>query len=188
MVRRLSVTLINFKTMETIVKTKWSVDKAHTEIGFKVKHMMISSVRGKFNDFDLIVESEREDFENAEIKFSAKVDSIDTNNRDRDNHLRSDDFFNAAEYPELKFKSKSFDGEKLIGDLTIRDITKEIVLDVDFYGVVIDPYGQTKAGFQIKGDLNRKGFGLSWSAVTEAGSIVVGDKVELLIEVQLIHS
>ncbi|MEM7110573.1 MAG: YceI family protein [Bacteroidota bacterium] len=174
--------------METIVKTKWSVDKAHSEIGFKVKHMMISSVRGQFNDFDVTVASDHENFKNAEIKFSAEVDSIDTNNQDRDKHLKSDDFFNAAEYPELKFESRSFDGEKLVGDLTIRDVTQEVVLDVDVNGIVVDPYGQTKAGFEIKGHLNRKDFGLSWSAVTEAGSIVVGDRVDLLVTVQLIQN
>ncbi len=174
--------------METVVKTKWSVDKAHSEIGFKVKHMMISSVRGQFQDFDISVESQNEDFKDAEISFSAKIDSITTKNSDRDAHLKSDDFFNASEYPELKFESKSFDGYKLVGELTIRDITKEISLDVDFNGVAVDPYGQTKAGFEVKGKLNRKDFGLSWNAVTEAGSIVVGDKVDLLIDVQLIQA
>lgn len=100
--------------------------------------------------------------------------------------MKSDDFFNAEKFPELKFVSKSFDGEQLIGDLTIRDITKEIALDVDFNGVAVDPYGQTKAGFEIKGEINRKDFNLTWNAVTEAGSIVVSDKVKLAVEVQFI--
>lgn len=105
---------------------------------------------------------------------------------DRDGHLKSDDFFNAEKYPELTFKSTSFDGSTLIGDLTIRDITKEIELDVDFNGIAVDPYGQTKAGFEIKGNINRKSFNLTWSAVTEAGSIVVSDTIKLVIDLQFI--
>lgn len=166
--------------------TKWSIDPAHSEITFKVKHMMISTVTGHFDDFQATVMADGENFKNANIAFSAKAASINTKNKDRDAHLKSDDFFNAEKFPELKFVSKSFDGEQLIGDLTIRDITKEIALDVDFNGVAVDPYGQTKAGFEIKGEINRKDFNLTWNAVTEAGSIVVSDKVKLAVEVQFI--
>ena len=172
--------------METLTKTKWKIDGAHSEIGFKVKHMMISTVRGHFDDFTASVESNGEDFTNAEISFTAKTASIHTNNNDRDNHLRSDDFFNAEQYPELTFISKSFDGNSLIGDLTIRDVTKEVTLDVEFNGVAVDPYGQTKAGFELEGKINRKDFNLTWSAVTEAGSIVVADEVKLAVAVQFI--
>jgi polyisoprenoid-binding protein YceI len=166
--------------------TKWSIDPAHSEITFKVKHMMISTVTGHFDDFQATVMADGENFKNANIAFSAKAASINTKNKDRDAHLKSDDFFNAEKFPELKFVSKSFDGEQLIGDLTIRDITKEIALDVDFNGVAVDPYGQTKAGFEINGEINRKDFNLTWNAVTEAGSIVVSDKVKLAVEVQFI--
>ena len=172
--------------METLTKTKWKIDGAHSEIGFKVKHMMISTVRGHFDDFTASVESNGDDFTNAEISFTAKTASIHTNNNDRDNHLRSDDFFNAEQYPELTFISKSFDGNSLIGDLTIRDVTKEVTLDVEFNGVAVDPYGQTKAGFELEGKINRKDFNLTWSAVTEAGSIVVADEVKLAVAVQFI--
>ena len=172
--------------METLTKTKWKIDGAHSEIGFKVKHMMISTVRGHFDDFTASVESNGDDFTNAEISFTAKTASIHTNNNDRDNHLRSDDFFNAEQYPELTFTSKSFDGNSLIGDLTIRDVTKEVTLDVEFNGVAVDPYGQTKAGFELEGKINRKDFNLTWSAVTEAGSIVVADEVKLAVAVQFI--
>ena len=167
-------------------KTNWSIDNAHSEIAFKVKHMMISTVTGHFEDFQATAKTDGENFNNATVEFSAKTASVNTKNTDRDTHLKSDDFFNAEKYPEIKFVSKSFDGEKLIGDLTIRDVTKEITLDVDFNGIAVDPYGQTKAGFEITGEVNRKDFNLTWNAVTEAGSIVVSDKVKLAIDVQFI--
>ncbi|MFC4689909.1 YceI family protein [Dokdonia genika] len=166
--------------------TNWKVDASHSEIGFKVKHMMISTVKGAFEDFTASVETENDDFKNAQFSFSAKVDSINTKNKDRDTHLKSDDFFNVAEYPELTFKSTSFDGNTIVGDLTIKDVTKEIKLDTDFNGVAVDPYDQTKAGFEITGKLNRKDFGLTWSAVTEAGNIVVSDTITLVVDVQFI--
>jgi polyisoprenoid-binding protein YceI len=146
--------------------------------------MMISTVTGHFEDFDASVETEGEDFRDARINFTARIDSINTKNRDRDHHLKSEDFFNAKAYPELTFRSKSFDGELLTGDLTIRDITKEVTLEVDFNGIAVDPYGQLKAGFGISGEINRKDFQLNWDVVTEAGSIVVADKVKLAVDVQ----
>lgn len=164
--------------------TNWSIDSAHSEIAFKVKHMMISTVTGYFEDFQATAKTDGENFNDAIIEFSAKTESVNTKNKDRDTHLKSDDFFNSEKFPELKFVSKSFDGEQLVGELTIRDVTKEITLDVDFNGVAVDPYGQTKAGFEIKGEVNRKDFNLTWSAVTEAGSVVVSDKVKLVIDVQ----
>ncbi|WP_422081076.1 YceI family protein [Ulvibacterium sp.] len=172
--------------METIVKTKWNLDTAHSEIGFKVKHMMISTVTGHFEDFNATVTTESDDFSNADFDFVASVGSINTKNADRDNHLKSNDFFSAETYPEMTFKSTSFDGEKMTGDLTIRDVTKSIELDVDFNGIAVDPYGQTKAGFEMNATLNRKDFGLTWSAVTEAGSVVVADTVKLVVALQFI--
>jgi len=172
--------------MENLANTNWKIDTDHSEIAFKVKHMMISTVTGYFENFEASIDSENENFNDAKIKFSAKTDSINTKNEDRDTHLKSDDFFNSEKFPALSFVSKSFDGEKLVGDMTIRDITKEIILDVDFNGVAVDPYGQTKSGFEIKGEINRKDFNLTWSAVTEAGSIVVSDKVKLVVDAQFI--
>lgn len=166
--------------------TKWNVDTAHSEIGFKVKHMMISTVKGAFEDFSATGETESEDFKNAKFSFTAKVETINTKNKDRDTHLKSEDFFNAAEYPEMRFTSKSYDGETIVGDLTIKDVTKEVKLDMDFNGVAVDPYGQTKAGFEISGKIDRKDFGLTWSAVTEAGSIVVSDTIQMAIDLQFI--
>ena len=167
-------------------KTTWAIDPSHSEITFKVKHMMISTVTGHFLDYTGSIETESEDFKNADIRFTAKIDSISTKNADRDGHLKSDDFFNAEAYPELTFVSKSFDGETLTGDLTIRDVTREVALDVELNGVAVDPYGQTKAGFEITGEISRKEFNLSWNAVTEAGSIVVSDKVKLQLEAQFV--
>jgi polyisoprenoid-binding protein YceI len=172
--------------MEKAAKTTWKIDTTHSEIGFKVKHMMISTVSGSFEDFDATVESEDDSFQNADFSFSAKIDSISTKNADRDTHLKSDDFFNAEKFPELTFKSKSFDGNKLTGDLTIRDITKEVAMDVDFNGIAVDPYGQTKAGFEAETTINRKDFNLTWNAITEAGSIVVSDKVKLIANIQFV--
>ncbi|HLV39415.1 YceI family protein [Xanthomarina sp.] len=166
--------------------TNWSIDNAHSEIAFKVKHMMISTVTGHFEDFQATAKTNGENFDNATLEFSAKTASLNTKNKDRDTHLKSDDFFNSEKFPEMTFVSKSFNGDKLVGDLTIRDVTKEITLDAELNGIAVDPYGQTKAGFEMKGEINRKDFNLTWNAVTEAGSIVVSDKVKLEIDVQFI--
>lgn len=171
----------------------WNIDPTHSEIQFKVKHLVISTVTGYFRSFNGSVESEGDSFEGAKITFEADIDSVDTNNEDRDTHLKSDDFFNAEAYPKMKFESTSFkntggDNYKLTGNMTIRDVTKEITLDVTHGGTVEDPYGQTKAGFELNGSLNRKEFGLKWSAVTEAGSVVVGDEVKLLMNVQVVEA
>lgn len=177
--------------METDVLTKWSIDPTHSEITFKVKHLVISTVTGTFNSFDGSLEAENDTFENAQISFEADINSIDTNNSDRDAHLKSDDFFNAAEYPKMTFESTSFtktgDNEfKLTGNLTIRGTTKEITLNATYGGSVVDPYGQTKVGFEVSGKINRKEYGLKWNAVTEAGSVVVSDEVKLLMSVQFV--
>jgi polyisoprenoid-binding protein YceI len=177
--------------MSTLTATKWALDTTHSEITFKVKHLVISTVTGKFNRFDAVLETEDDNFDGADIHFEADINSIDTNNEDRDNHLKSDDFFNADEHPKLTFESRSFRkfGEndfKLIGDLTIRGNTKTVELDAVYGGTVVDPYGQTKAGFEVSGEINRKEFGLKWNAVTEAGNIVVSDHVKLMMSVQFV--
>lgn len=164
--------------------TTWKLDNTHSEIAFKVKHMMISTVTGHFDEFEAGMVTDGENFNNASITFSAKTASINTKNKDRDAHLKSDEFFSSEKYPEMKFTSKSFDGETLVGGLTIKDVTKEVTLETDFNGIAVDLYGQTKAGFEIRGEINRKDFDLTWSVVTETGSIVVSDKVKLLIDVQ----
>lgn len=176
--------------MTTAVSTRWAIDTAHSEIHFKVKHMMVSTVTGAFNSFEGSVETENDDFEGADIRFSADVNSISTNNEQRDAHLKSDDFFNAEQFPKLSFQSVSFEKQAngdylLTGDLTIRDITKQVELNVEYHGSAVDPYGNTKAGFEISGKINRKDFNLKWNAVTEAGSVVVSEEVRLVLNVQL---
>ena len=171
--------------------TTWVSDSAHSEIGFKIKHLMITSVKGHFAQFEAKAITDEEDFSKAEITFTAETASISTGVADRDGHLRSGDFFDADTYPQIRFVStdmrkKSNDEFELTGDLTIRDVTKPVSLDVEFGGVVKDPYGQTKAGFTLEGKINRKDFGLGWGALTEAGGVVVADEVKLLCEVQLI--
>ena len=167
--------------------TKWAIDPTHSEVSFKVKHMMISTVTGYFQKFDGVVETESDEFNTVKnISFRADVDSINTNNDQRDQHLKSGDFFGQEEYPEIFFKADRFDAAsgEITGDLTIRDVTKPVTLDVDFGGVAVDPYGQTKAGITVSGKIKRKEFGLTYNAVTETGNIMLSDDVRLNAEVQ----
>ena len=164
----------------------WKIDPLHSEVQFKVKHLMISTVTGDFKAYDSTAETAGDDsFENAQISFSAQIDSISTGNEQRDGHLKSGEFFDAEAFPTLSFVSTSYSNNELKGNLTIKDVTKEVVLDADFGGLMTDFYGQTKAGFEIFGKINRKDFGLTWSAVTEAGGAVVSDDVKLILNVQL---
>lgn len=169
----------------------YKIDVDHSDVMFKVKHLMISTATGIFKKFDATVEANNDDFSDAKIYFEADVTSIDTKNEQRDAHLKSDDFFNAEQFPKLIFKSTSIEkdgtGEyKLKGDLTIRDITKPITLDVDYNGSTKDPWGFERAGFEITGKINRKEYGLKWSAVTEAGGLVVDDIVKLQMNVEFV--
>ena len=176
--------------MSTQTISKWSIDPIHSEIHFKVKHLMINTVTGSFKKFDATLETSAEDLTDAKITFSADISSIDTGMEMRDTHLKSADFFHAEQHPELKLVSTSFTktGDstyKLKGDLTIRDITKPVELNVEYGGKMVDFYGNTKAGFEIEGKLKRKEFGLHWDAVTEAGGVVVSDEVKLVLNVQM---
>ena len=169
----------------------WKIDPAHSEIQFKVKHLMITTVTGYFRKFDCEVITETEDFNSTtSIKFTADIDSIETNNEQRDTHLKSEDFFNAEKYDQVIFVGTKYDAlnnsATLYGNLTIRGITKPVKLDVEFGGTVVDPYGQKKAGFTINGRISRKEFELKWNAVTEAGSVVVSDEVKVHAEVQMV--
>ncbi len=183
----ISALMLNAQSKETT----WVIDKAHSKIGFTVTHLLITEVDGYFKDFDVKVTTDREDFENAKIEFTAKTASIFTENDRRDEHLRSDDFFNSEKFPEMKFVSKSFKKSgknryKLVGDLTIRDVTKQVSLDVTYNGTTKDPWGNTKAGFVVSGQLNRFDYGLKWNALTELGGAVVDKIVKLRINVQLV--
>jgi polyisoprenoid-binding protein YceI len=168
--------------------TKWVLDPMHSEVQFKVKHLVISTVSGFFKSFEGQLETENEDFTGSKIEFSLDVNSIDTTQPQRDEHLKSAEFFDAATYPKITFKSTSFtaDGDdyKLVGDLTIKDVTKPVTLAVEYGGSAGDFYGNTKAGFEVTGKINRKEFGLVWDGVTEAGSIVVGEDIKLNMNIQ----
>jgi polyisoprenoid-binding protein YceI len=173
----------------TATKTTWGIDTTHTEVQFKVKHLVIATVTGFFKKFSGSLVSETEDFDGATVNFSLDVNSIDTNQADRDAHLKSADFFAADQYPSLDFtgtlKKVSGNDFKLEGDLTIRGISKPTVLNVEFGGIMVDPWGNTKAGFEITGKINRKEFGLNWNAITEAGGMVVSEDVKILINAEV---
>lgn len=172
--------------------TLWTIDPAHSEIQFKVRHLMVSNVTGKFNSFEGTAETTGDSFDNAKLSFSADIDSISTGAEQRDGHLKSADFFDAANHPKLTFVSTSVkktgdDTYDITGDLTIRGTTKSVVLKAEEGGQMVDFYGNTKAGFEINGTIKRKEFGLSWDAVTEAGGVVVSDDVKLVLNVQVGH-
>ncbi|MGO2359482.1 MULTISPECIES: YceI family protein [Flavobacteriaceae] len=169
--------------------TKWAIDPTHSEITFKVKHLMISNVKGEFRTFQANIDGE--DFTNSTISANIDASSISTNNNDRDTHLKSPDFFEVEKYPVITFVSTSIkkvddDEFKLVGDLTIKGTTKEITLDTEFGGFMKDPYGNEKAGFSINGKLNRKDFGLNWNAALEAGGVMVANEIKIYAEVQFI--
>ena len=172
--------------------TKWVLDPTHSEVEFKIKHMMISTVTGNFKKFDATVETEGEDFTTAKIKFTVDVDSIDTTNEQRDGHLKSVDFFDAANFPEFTFVATKYenvdnDGSyEVYGDLTIRGITRNEKFDAEFGGVIKDPWGNTRAGITITGKINRKDFGLTWSGATETGSLIVSEDVKVHVALEFV--
>ena len=167
----------------------WNIDPTHTEVSFKIKHLMVSNVNGIFGKFEGSVETEGDDFHNASASFSADIDSISTNNADRDGHLKGADFFDAEKFPKMTFKSTSFeksgDDYTITGDLTIKDVTKSVKLDAEFGGLATDPWGNNKAGFTVTGKVNRKDFRLVWNAPLETGGLLLSDDVKLNIELQL---
>lgn len=174
-----------------MASTTWALDPAHSEIQFKVKHMMISSVSGEFATFNAAVETEGDDFTKAKVTFSADVNSISTKNEQRDGHLKSEDFFDVARFPELSFESTGLspagDGQySLEGNLTIKGVTRPVTLDVEHSGVIKDPYGNNRAGFEVMGKINRKDFGLTWHQLTETGGLIVSDEVRLFANVEFV--
>lgn len=177
--------------METLTKTKWAIDPTHSEVQFKVKHLVISTVTGSFKKFSGTVEGDDESFDGARVNFSLEVSSIDTNQADRDGHLKSPDFFAAEQYPTITFtdgtlRKISGNAYKLSGSLSVRGTTKVVEFDAEFGGIMKDPWNNIKAGFEINGKVNRKEFGLNWNALTEAGGMVVGEEVKIHINVELV--
>jgi polyisoprenoid-binding protein YceI len=166
---------------------KWTLDKAHTNVKFSVTHLVISDVEGSFKTFDGTMESAKPDFSDAKINFTAQVASINTDNEKRDGHLKSPDFFDAAKYPEIKFVSTSFvplgdNKYTLVGNLTIRDVTKPVTFDVK-YGGTVKSYDGIHAGFKATSKIDRFDFNLKWNAATEAGGAVVGKDVDITLNV-----
>jgi polyisoprenoid-binding protein YceI len=180
-------------TKEEPIKIKWVIDPVHSEISFKVKHLMITNVKGEFKEFDASIYTTGEDFMTSEIDFWLNPASIDTGDTKRDEHLRSTDFFDVENHKQISFTGNTYeqvDGEgsyTLYGDLTIKGIKKQVKLDVEFGGVMKDPWGNEKAGFTINGKINRKDWGLNWNATLEAGGVLVSDDVRISSEVQLVR-
>lgn len=173
------------------MKTTWKIDELHSEIQFKIKHLVISTVTGSFSRYSASAEASSENFSDAKVQFTAEVNSINTNNEQRDAHLKSADFFDASNYPTIDFVSdrieKKSEGNYVVhGALTMRGVTKPVALEVEYGGHAIDPYGNSKSGFEVKGSISRKEFGLQWNVLTEAGGAVVGDEVKLLANVQMV--
>jgi polyisoprenoid-binding protein YceI len=175
----------------TATKTTWVIDALHSEISFKAKHLVITTVTGKFKSFSGHVETSTTDFSDAKIHFTADIASIDTGSEQRDGHLKSGEFFDAESFPTLSFvgdRLEKIDGEKykLHGKLTIRNITQPVEMDVEYAGIHKDPfYGKTKAGFELNGKIHRKDFGLSWDVLTEVGSAVVSNDIRIHCNIQL---
>lgn len=165
---------------------QWNLDTAHSEVQFKIKHMVISTVSGDFLDFTASAESADESFEGGDFQFEASVDSINTKNPQRDEHLKSEDFFDAPHHPKMKFSGK-MEGNKIQGDLTLKGVSKPLTLNADFGGVIVDPYGNKRSGFELSGEINRKDFGLNWDALTESGGLVVSDKVKLFVNLEFVQ-
>jgi len=179
--------------METLEKTKWVADPTHSELQFKVKHLMITNVKGEFRKFEAEINSADGSFENAKVKVKIEASSVFTNNDDRDNHLKGADFFDVENFQTLtfegtSFKHKSGDEYELIGLLTIKDVSKEIKLDVEFGGINKDPWGNEKAGFSLSGKINRKDWGLNWNAALETGGVLVSEEVRINAEVQFVKA
>jgi len=174
--------------------TKWVLDPAHSEVEFKIKHMMISTVTGVFEKFDAVVETEGEDFNTAKVTFTINVDSINTKNEQRDGHLKSVDFFESANFPEIKFVATKYenvdnDGSyEVYGELSIRVITRNEKFDAEFGGVIKDPWGNTRIGLNATAKINRKDFGLTWNSTLEAGGVLVGEDVAITLDVEFIKA
>ncbi len=185
------LTLIVLTGVSLGQSTHWKLDKAHSGVNFSVAHLVISEVTGLFSDYDVTVVSDRDDFTDAKVNVVIKTTSVNTQVEKRDQHLRSDDFFNSEKFPDMKFVGKTIEKQDrneyvLVGDLTIRDITKEVRLDVLFGGITQDPWGNTRAGFKITGEVDRFAFGLKWNAATEAGGLVAGETIRIICNIEVI--
>jgi polyisoprenoid-binding protein YceI len=171
-------------TLNTLTAGTWAIDPTHTEVGFVARHLMVSKVRGSFTDVSGTV-TVADDVTASVANVVIKTASVSSGTADRDAHLTSGDFFDSETYPDMTFVSTAFDGETLTGDLTIKDVTKPVTLDVEFNGVATDPWGNEKAGFEATADINRTDWGLTWNANLEKGGVLVSEKIKLVLDVQL---
>jgi polyisoprenoid-binding protein YceI len=171
-------------------KAGWTLDKAHSSVNFSIRHMVISEVTGNFKDFDISFASSKDDYSDAIVDASIKVTSINTDNERRDGHLRTDDFFNAEKFPAIKFKSTSFEklGEnkyKIIGDLTIRDVTKKVTFDAVYNGTIKAPWGATVSSWKASTSVNRFEYGLRWTKALDSGGLIAGETVNITLNLEL---
>lgn len=171
----------------------WTLDSAHSQVGFAIRHMMISTVRGKFDQFDGDFTLDEQDPTRSQAEGRVQVASIDTGNEERDNHLRSADFFDARTYPTITFKSrqitsKGTDAYLVTGDLTMHGVTKELTLEAELSPEAKDPWGNLRRGVSLRGFLNRKDFGLTWNQALETGGVLVDEKVKLEIDLEIVHA
>ena len=178
---------------EVVTSQSWNIDEVHSKIRFSVKHMVIAEVEGQFNKFDFNLINEQEDFSSSQVELIIEAGSVDTRNNDRDNHLRSADFFDVQKFPTIKFTSTSVkkindEKYKMLGDLTIKDYTKPIELDVTYGGQIKDPWGNTRAGFNVKGSLNRFDYGLKWNNLIETGGAVVGKNINVNCDIEVVKA
>ncbi len=192
----LSCALISSVVLNSFAKpdaSAWAVDKSHSGVNFSVSHMMMSDMEGKFKIFDGSIVGAKEDFTDAQINFTVDVSSVNTDDEKRDGHLKSDDFFNAEKFPQMKFKGTSFkkvDGKNYVleGELTIRDVTKKVKFDVVYYGTNKNPWGMTVAGFKAKSTINRTDYNLKWNKALETGGVLVGEDVAINVNLEMIKS
>ncbi|MBU1368374.1 MAG: YceI family protein [Bacteroidetes bacterium] len=187
----LSIALMLLAGFAFSQSTNWKIDHAHSNVTFEVDHMVVSTVTGKFQEFEGDIKSDKDDFSDAKISFTIQAASVNTNNEKRDNHLRDEDFFEVATYPTIEFVGKKLvpvSGKKytITGDLTMHGVTKEIELDVKYNGTIKDPWGNIRAGFKVSGELNREDYGLTWNNALEAGGVLVGEEVEIQINLELV--
>jgi polyisoprenoid-binding protein YceI len=182
---------INSSAEEIVASQTWKIDHVHSKIKFSARHMVIAEVEGQFNNFDFNLINDGDDFSTSQIDLTIVANSIDTRNNDRDNHLRSADFFDVEKFPAINFKSKSvrkINNEKyrILGDLTIKGNTKPVELDVTYGGQIKDPWGNIRAGFAVKGSINRFDYGLKWNNLIETGGAVVGKNININCDIEVV--
>ena len=184
------VSAVETQPSEVAARTEWKLDPSHTLVEFSAKHLMITTVKGRITEVEGTIFIDEQEPKNSTVEAKLNAASIDSRTEQRDNHLRSADFLDVEKYPEIRFKSKRIEGNKtefkLVGDLTIRDITREVVLDVQYEGRTKDPWGGERVGFSASGKIDRREFGLTWNLLLETGGLTVGNEIKINIEVEAV--